>query len=108
MKLRVGDNVLVTGGKDKGKTGVITKVVPERDSVIVSGLNVYVKHVRPYADRSGERKELERPLPTSKVAILNDKKQPDRIGYSVAKDGTKVRVFKKTGKPVPEPKKDKK
>ena len=47
---------------------------------------------------------LPRPLPTAKVAIINDKGQADRIGYTVAKDGQKTRIFKKTGASVPEPK----
>ena len=106
MKFKTGDQVIVTGGKDKGKTGSITRVFPSDNTVVVEGVNMYVKHVKAYGDQPGEKKRMERPLPISKVAIQNDKKQADRIGYSVAKDGTKVRIFKKSGKPVPEPKKD--
>jgi hypothetical protein len=57
--------------------------------------------------RAGSKNSIERPLPTAKVAIINDKGQADRIGYSVAKDGSKTRIFKKTGVVVPEPKKTK-
>ncbi len=104
MKFKVGDQVLITSGKDKGQKGKITQVLPNKDQVVVAGLNLYVKHIKPYADRPGERVRLPRPLSTAKIAILNHKGQPDRIGYKLTKDGQKVRVFKKTGQPVPEPK----
>lgn len=105
MKFRIGDQVLVTAGKDKGKKGAIVKVLPKEEKVVVEGLNVYVKHIKPYGERAGERTRRERPLHAASVAILNDKGQQDRIGWSVAKDGTKQRIFKKTGKPVPTAKK---
>lgn len=107
MKFKVGDTVLVTGGKDKGKKGEITRVEPKTGRVVVKGANLYVKHTKPMQGRAGSKASVERALPTAKVAIINEKGNPDRIGYSVAKDGTKTRVFKKTGAVVPEPKKTK-
>lgn len=104
MKFKVGDTVKVTGGKDKGIVSTITRVIPKKDTVVVAGANVYVKHVKPYGGRSGEKVSVERPLPTAKVAVVNDKKEVDRIGYTVGKDGSKTRVFKKTGTAMPEPK----
>lgn len=104
MKYKVGDKVRVTGGKDKGKDSEIVRVLPEKNQVVVAGVNQYVKHRKPMAGRPGEKVVLERPLPTAKIAVLNDKGQPDRVGYLVAKDGTKTRVFKKTGKTMTEPK----
>jgi len=100
MKFKVNDQVLVTAGKDKGKQGKIVKVIPKRESVVVEGVNMYSKHIKPTADREGQRVRVERPLPTAKIAIINDKGKPDRIGYQVSKSGDKVRIFKKTGKPV--------
>lgn len=100
MRFKVGDQVLVTGGKDKGKTGKIVKVLPKEETVVVEGVNKYVKHIKPVGDRAGQRAELSRPLPTAKVAILNDKNQPDRIGYQVTADGQKTRIFKKTGETI--------
>jgi large subunit ribosomal protein L24 len=97
MRFKVGDQVIVTGGKDKGKTGKIVRVLPKEEAVVVEGVNMYVKHIKPMQDRAGQRTQLARPLPTAKVAILNDKNQPDRIGYQVTADGQKNRVFKKTG-----------
>jgi large subunit ribosomal protein L24 len=105
MKFRVGDTVLVTGGKDKGKKGQITQVIRQENAVVVDGMNMYVKHVKPQGGQAGQKVSRSRPLPTAKVAILNNEGKQDRIGYKVAKDGSKVRVFKKTGKEVPSPKK---
>lgn len=101
MKLRVGDRVLVTAGKDKGIKSEITRVIPKDGTVVVKGANLYTKHVKPYGDRAGEMRKMERPLAVAKVAILNDKDQVDRVGYKVMSDGRKERIFKKTGKVVP-------
>lgn len=104
MKFKVGDTVLVTGGKDKGKQGKVLRVFPADNTVIVEDANLYTRHIKPMGGRAGEKMQLPRPLPTAKVAIINNKGEADRIGYSVAKDGTKTRVFKKSGASVPEPK----
>lgn len=97
MKFKVGDQVIVTGGKDKAKKSQITQVLAGGKLVVVAGINMYVKHVKPYGDRPGERIKKERPLNVANVAVLNDKGKPDRIGYKVLKDGTKQRIFRKTG-----------
>lgn len=100
MKFLVGDKVKITAGKDKGKTGTISRVFPKKDKVIVEGLNLYTKHRRKTEGRSGERVQLARPLPTAKIAIINDKDQVDRIGYKAGENGQKVRIFKKTGQVI--------
>lgn len=100
MKFKVGDTVLVTAGKDKGKQGEITQVIVDKNAVIVAGVNMYTRNIKPMFGQAGQQVTKERPLATAKIAIVNDKGMPDRIGYSVAKDGSKTRVFKKTGKPV--------
>lgn len=105
MKFHVGDTVRVTAGKDKGVTGEILAVDATANTVIVKGANLYTKHIKPMAGRAGDKVRRERPLSTAKVALLNDKGELDRVGYSVAKDGTKTRMFKKSGKPVPDAKK---
>lgn len=100
MKLKVGDSVLVTTGKDKGTQAKITAVHPASNKVIVQGVNMYTRNVKPMAGRAGERIRKERPLDASKVAIVNPETgKADRIGYTM-KDGQKVRIFKKTGKTV--------
>lgn len=108
MKFKVGDQVLVTAGKDKGQKSEIIAVLPAANKVIVKGVNMYTKHVKPMGDRAGDKVRRERSLDTAKIAIINDKNQVDRIGYKIAKDGSKQRVFKKTGKIVPEIQADKK
>lgn len=102
MKLHIGDTVLVTAGKDKGKSGKIVKVLPKESKVIVEGANKYTKHIKPTAGRVGERVQIERPLPVASVAIINEKGERDRVGFRVSKSGVKERIFKKTGSPVTE------
>ncbi len=100
MKLKVNDKVLVTAGKDKGLTGVVKRVYPKLNKVLVEGVNKYTKHIKPMQGRSGDKIKVERPLHTASVAIINDKGEADRVGYKIAKDGSKIRIFKKTGKAI--------
>lgn len=108
MRFKIGDKVLVTGGKDKGKKSVIVAVLIEENKVIVKDVNMYTKNVKPQGDRPGEQVRRERSLDLGKIAILNDKDVQDRIGYKITKDGKKERVFKKTGKVIPDNSKVKK
>jgi large subunit ribosomal protein L24 len=103
MKFRVGDKVKVTGGKDKGKTALIKAVNVEAGTVVVEGVNQYTKNIKPMMGQPGQRVVKERPMNQAKIAIINDKGEVDRIGYQVAKDGQKVRIFRKTGKVVAQP-----
>jgi large subunit ribosomal protein L24 len=97
MKFKIGDQVLVTSGKDKGKKSKIVKVLPTVNKVVVEGINMFVKHVKPVGDRPGEKKSIERPLNVANIAIINDKGKADRVGYKVSKSGEKQRIYKKTG-----------
>lgn len=100
MKFKAGDNVQVTAGKDNGKHGKVLKVYPKEEKVLVEGVNMYVKHIKPMQGRAGEKIRRERPLHTASVAIMNpDTGKVDRIGYKM-EDGKKVRIFKKTGKAI--------
>lgn len=101
MKFKVGDSVIVTSGKNKGKKSTIVAVYPKKNKVLVSGVNTVVKHRRPFAGQPGERVKIDKPITTAKIAVLNDAGQPDRIGSIVDKNGHKVRIFKKTGAVVP-------
>ncbi len=99
MKIKKGDKVIVIAGKDKGKTGKVTKAIPTESKVVVEGLNLLKKHRK--ARRSGEKGqivEVSMPLHVSNVAILVDGK-PARIGMKVIGD-KKVRVDKKTNKAI--------
>ncbi len=107
MKFKVGDKVIITAGKDKGKKSSIVKVFPRDNKVLVKDINIYTKHIRSFAGNPGQIIKREKPVHCAKIAILNDEGKPDRIGYKVTAKG-KQRIFKKTGKNIPEPKKKKK
>ena len=94
-KLKKGDTVLVTAGKDKGKSGEIIKVFPKDASVIVKGINMYKRHMKPREEGGGGIVERERALPVAKVMLMADGK-PTRVGLARSKDGVK-RINKKTG-----------
>lgn len=74
-KFKKGDIVLVTAGKDKGKTGEIMKVFPKKDSVIVKDANMYKRHIKPTANTQGGMVAKERPLSTGKISHVQDGKQ---------------------------------
>jgi len=97
MKFKIGDRVLVTAGKDKGKKSVITALLPRLNRVVVKDVNLYYKHTKPFMDKPGEKSRRERPLPVANIAVLNDQDQVDRLAYRRTADGQKERFFKKTG-----------
>jgi large subunit ribosomal protein L24 len=98
MKLRKGDRVLVLAGKDIGKEGEITRVLPDRDRVIVEGVNLAKKHQRATrATMQGGIIDKDMPIHVSNVAILCSKDGPTRIAYRTNADGTKARVCRKCG-----------
>ncbi|HSW98650.1 MAG TPA: 50S ribosomal protein L24 [Candidatus Saccharimonadales bacterium] len=102
MRLKKGDTVVVTAGKYKGKTGKITATHPRENKVTVEGINIVKKAVKPSkANPQGGIIEITKPMWVSKVAIVEPgSKKPSRIGYELAKDGTKTRIYKKTGKEI--------
>ncbi|MBL0710992.1 MAG: 50S ribosomal protein L24 [Colwellia sp.] len=95
-KIRRDDEVIVLAGKDKGKTGKVTKVLVESGKVYVEGVNLIKKHTKPVPQlqQPGGIIEKEAPLQVSNVAILNPKSgKADRVGFRF-EDGKKVRFFK--------------
>ena len=103
MKLRKGDEVVVLSGKDVGKRGTITHVMPEREKVIVTGtgangINVVKRHTKPRgATIQGGIIDKEMPIHVSNVALWCKDCGPTRIGYHIADDGTKRRICRKCG-----------
>ena len=100
-KIRKGDEVIVTTGKDKGKRGTVLSVLGEL--VVVEGINRVKKHVRPNPMKGqvGGIVEKEMPIQVSNVALFNAATQKaDRVGFKVLEDGRKVRVFKSNGEVV--------
>lgn len=97
MKLKTGDKVVVIAGKDKGKEGNITKVLKNENKVVVEGINVAKKHVKPNGQTAGSIVDMELPIDASNVMILDPKtKKPSRIGHTTDKNGKKVRITKKS------------
>ena len=96
IKLRKGDRVRVLAGKDIGKEGEITRVLRDRDRVIVDGVNVAKKHQRATrATMQGGIIDKDMPVHVSNVAILCNACGPTKIGYRFEPDGVKVRVCRK-------------
>ncbi len=99
MRLKKGDRVRVLSGKDIGKQGEITRVIPDRNMVIIDGVNVAKKHQRSTkATMQGGIIDKDMPVHASNVAILCPSCGQSRIGYRIGDDGTKFRVCKKCGK----------
>ena len=98
MNLVKGDTVIVLAGRDKGKTGVIQKVIPEQNRVVVENVNLRKKHKKPtQANPEGGIVEIYAPIDASNVMLLDPKtKKPTRIGHKIVK-GKKVRYAKKSG-----------
>ena len=110
MKLRVGDTVQVIAGSDKGKTGEIIQILRKEDRVIVEGVNMVTKHIKPsQADQEGGIVTREAPIHVSNVAYYDSKaKQAVKIGYAFDEEGKKYRINKKTGKALDKTTKKKK
>jgi len=100
MKLMKSDNVIVLAGKDKGKKGSVTRVLPATDKVLVEGINIVKRHTKPSnAQPRGGILEIAKPLPAGKVALICPNcKKPTRIGYELGK--TKQRVCRKCHKVI--------
>ncbi|MFC1970327.1 50S ribosomal protein L24 [Chloroflexota bacterium] len=94
MKIRKDDTVLVVAGKDKGKKGKVRFAYPDKQKVMVEGVNFIKKHSRAKgAARQAGIIDLEAPLHVSNVMLLCDKcSKPGRIGYEKLDDGRRVRV----------------
>lgn len=97
MKLKTGDKVVVIAGKDKGKEGKINKVLRNENKVVVEGINVAKKHVKPNGQTAGSIVEMEMPIHASNVMIVDPKtKKGTRVGHKIDKNGKKIRVSKKS------------
>jgi len=93
-RLRKGDRVVVIRGNDKGKQGKVVRVIPEREMVVVEGVNLVKKHLSATPQRAGGILEVEAPLHASKVMPLDPETgKRTRVKFQV-KDGKKVRVAK--------------
>ena len=101
-KLKRGDEVFVTSGKDKGRRGTIVEILGKQ-KVLVEGINIVKKHTKPNPNAGVEGGIIDKTMPIdiSNVMIWNaENEQPEKVGIKTEKDGKKVRIFKKTGKTI--------
>ena len=100
-KIKKGDTVVVLSGKDKGKTGEVTRSLPKDGKVVVSGINVSTRHRKPsQANPQGGLEKVEAPMHVSKVAIADPKTgKASRVRFET-RDGKKVRVAVKSGEVI--------
>ena len=97
LKVRKDDEVVVTTGRDKGKSGKVIRVIPDELRVVVQGVNMVKRHTRPAQGRQGGIVEKEAPIHISNVAHLDPKdRSPTKVGYKTV-DGRKLRFARKSG-----------
>ncbi len=100
MKFKIGDNIKITAGKDKGRDGKIEKVFPKTSKVLVPGINLYKKHVKGFQGQKGGIYDIPRPLNLAKIALICPKcKKISKIGYTL-KGEKKARICKKCNKEI--------
>jgi len=98
-KLKKGDKVVVLAGKDKGKEGEISAVMPKANKAIVDGVNIAIRHTHQSAQGQGGRLPKAMPIDLSNLALLDKNGKPTRVGFKV-EDGKKVRIAKTTGEAI--------
>ena len=98
MNFKVGDEVVVITGSDKGKKGKITKTLKAENKVIVAGVNIVKKHQKPTGQETGGILEIEAPINASNVMIIDPKtKKRTRIGHTIdSKTNKKIRIARKS------------
>lgn len=101
MKLKINDTVRIIAGKDKGRSGKITKVYPKQSKVIVEGINKYKRHLKRQSDKNpGGIVEVERPIWANKVQLVCPVcKKPTRIGIQISNQ-SKQRFCKQCQAPI--------
>lgn len=102
MNFKIGDEVVVITGSDKGKTGKIVKTLKDENKVVVEGVNIVKKHQKPTGQETGGILEIEAPINASNVMIVDPKtKKRTRIGHTTdTKTGKKIRITKKSNEKI--------
>ena len=101
QKIRKGDKVVVLAGKDKGRTGEVLRVMPKDDKAVVRGINQIRRHQKQSQSQEGGIITKEAPIHLSNIALADPKDgKPTRVGFQIQKDGTKVRVAKRSGEVI--------
>ena len=100
-KVKKGDRVAILSGKDKGKTGEILKMIPDRQRAVVQGINMVKRHTAPSQAGAGGIVEKEAAIHISNIALVDPKDNKSvRIGYKKLDDGRKVRYAKRSGEVI--------
>ncbi len=107
MKIKSGDKVKVISGKDRGKEGKVVRAIPRENKIVVEGINLVKKHLRPRREgEKGQRITVPSPIDVSNVALICPKcGKRTRVGYLVLENGDKHRMCKKCKQAI-EDKKD--
>ena len=98
-KLKKGDKVVVLTGKDKGKQGEITQVLPKENKAVVDGVNIVIRHTRQSQASQGGRIPKAAPIQLSNLALVDANGKATRVGFRF-EDGKKVRFAKTTGEAI--------
>ena len=97
MNFETGDKVVVIAGSSKGKEGKILKVLRDENRVVVEGVNIRKKHLKPNGQKEGSIVDREAPIHASNVMLIDPKtNKPTRIGHTVDKKGKKIRIARKS------------
>src|ERR1041384_4138792 len=104
MKVKKGDTVVVIAGKDKGAKGKVIQAYPERDRVLVEGVNRIKKHTRITQTQRGAQSggivTQEAPIHVSNVMVVDSDGKPTRVGYRTTDEGKRVRISRRNGKDI--------
>ncbi|MBU6234933.1 MAG: 50S ribosomal protein L24 [Alphaproteobacteria bacterium] len=101
LKIKKGDQVVVTSGSSKGVKGEVLQVLREENRVLVQGVNMRTRHKKPTQSTPGGIEKIEAPIHISNVALADPKSgKATKVGYKALKDGTKVRVAKASGETI--------
>ncbi|MFD2422276.1 50S ribosomal protein L24 [Amycolatopsis pigmentata] len=104
MKVKKGDTVVVISGKDKGAKGKVIQAYPDRQRVLVEGVNRIKKHTRITQTQRGAQSggiiTQEAPIHVSNVMVVDSDGKPTRVGYRIGEDGKKVRISRRNGKDI--------
>ena len=96
-KIKKGDNVVVTTGRDKGKTGEVLQVMPKDGRALVRGVNLVKRHTRQTMNQEGGIISKEAPIHLSNLAYADQDGKATRVGFKTLEDGRKVRFAKRSG-----------
>jgi large subunit ribosomal protein L24 len=97
VQIRKNDSVIVIGGKERGKTGKVLRVMPDKDAVVIERLNMVKRHTKPRGPQQpGGIVEKEAAIHASNIMILCDKcNAPVRVGHKILADGKKIRICRR-------------